>query len=323
MSLEQILDEIRAAHARGQDVARLHSGDLSVWSALAEQLRPTLKAEGIPYTITPGVPSFAAAAATRLRADLARRQPDGGADPRPQARTPVPERERLEVLAATGATLAIHLSIHVLEPVVQTLLPHYGTDCTAVVWRASWPDERIVRAPLGELAQAALQGGLERTALILVGRNLAQDGFGRSPPVCAGLRAPLPPGRVRGGLRMSARWHLSLIGMGMGSPAHLTRQGEQALRRLDLLLLPDKGEDKAELAAARGCACCRRCARISTPTRAAACAWHATPCRRATAPMPPTRRATSMACGAGTTRWPAPGRKRCANNCRTAGERAC
>lgn len=180
LSLEQILDEIRAAHARGQDVARLHSGDLSVWSAMAEQLR-ALRAEGIPYTITPGVPSFAAAAAA-LGCELTL---PGGSQTvvltRAHGRaTPVPERERLEVLAATGATLAIHLSIHVLEPVVQTLLPHYGADCpAAVVWRASWPDERIVRAPLGELAQAA-QGGLERTALILVGRNLAQDGFGRS-----------------------------------------------------------------------------------------------------------------------------------------------
>ena len=180
LSLDAIIEEIRAAHEAGQDVARLHSGDLSVWSAMGEQVR-RLKALGIPYDVTPGVPSFAAAAAT-LGAELTL---PGLVQSVVLTRTtgrasPMPEGENLAAFAATGAVLAIHLSVHVLAQVVADLTPHYGPDCpVAVVWRASWPDERVVRATLATL-DAAISGEMERTALILVGRSLGQAEFGES-----------------------------------------------------------------------------------------------------------------------------------------------
>ncbi|PPB82457.1 precorrin-4/cobalt-precorrin-4 C11-methyltransferase [Albidovulum inexpectatum] len=180
MSLDQIIDEIAAAHAEGKDVARLHSGDLSVWSAMGEQLR-RLRALGIPYDVTPGVPSFAAAAAA-LGAELTLpgvvqsvvlTRTSGRA-------TAMPAGETLENFARTGAVLAIHLSVHVLDRVVAELVPHYGADCpVAVVWRASWPDQRIVRATLGTL-ETAVGAEMERTALILVGRSIGAEDFDES-----------------------------------------------------------------------------------------------------------------------------------------------
>ena len=180
LSLEQIVDEIRAAHALGQDVARLHSGDLSVWSAMGEQLR-CLREEGIDYTVTPGVPSFAAAAAA-LQAELTL---PGLSQSVVLTRTSgrasaMPETENLHNFARTGAVLAIHLSIHVLARVVDELMPHYGADCpVAVVWRASWPDERVVQATLSTVL-AAVGDGMDRTALILVGRTLGAQDFAAS-----------------------------------------------------------------------------------------------------------------------------------------------
>lgn len=179
LSLDAIIDEIAAAHAAGQDVARLHSGDLSVWSAMGEQLR-RLRALGIPYDVTPGVPAFAAAAAT-LGAELTL---PGVAQSVVLTRTSgrasaMPEGETLANFAATGAVLAIHLSVHVLPRVIAELTPHYGADCpVAVVWRASWPDERVLRATLGTLDPAVGEG--ERSALILVGRSLGAEDFDES-----------------------------------------------------------------------------------------------------------------------------------------------
>ncbi len=180
LSLDEIIAEIAAAHAAGQDVARLHSGDLSVWSAMGEQLR-RLRDLGIPYDVTPGVPSFAAAAAA-LGAELTLPgQAQSVVLTRTSGRaTAMPETENLAAFAATGAVLAIHLSVHVLDKVIADLTPHYGADCpVAVIWRASWPDQRIVRATLGTL-QTAVGAEMERTALILVGRTLAAEGFGES-----------------------------------------------------------------------------------------------------------------------------------------------
>lgn len=180
LSLEEIMAEISEAHAAGQDVARLHSGDLSVWSAMGEQLR-RLRALGIPYEVTPGVPSFAAAAAT-LGAELTL---PGLVQSVVLTRTSgrasaMPEEESLANFARTGATLAIHLSVHVLEKVVAELTPHYGADCpVAVVWRASWPDERVVRATLGTL-KTAVGDEMARTALILVGRAIGAEEFEES-----------------------------------------------------------------------------------------------------------------------------------------------
>ncbi|MDZ4311100.1 MAG: precorrin-4 C(11)-methyltransferase [Cypionkella sp.] len=180
LSLDEIIAELATAHAAGQDVARLHSGDLSVWSAMGEQLR-RLRSLNIPYDVTPGVPSFAAAAAALateltlpgLTQSVVLTRTSGRA-------TAMPEAENLPAFAATGATLAIHLSVHVLEKVVADLTPHYGPDCpVAVVWRATWPDERIVRATLATL-QTAIGAEMERTALILVGPALAGEGFEES-----------------------------------------------------------------------------------------------------------------------------------------------
>ena len=180
LSLDEIVAAIVAAHEAGQDVARLHSGDLSIWSAMGEQLR-RLRALDIPVTITPGVPAFAAAAAA-LEAELTL---PGVAQSLVLTRTPgrasaMPPAETLAAFAATGATLAIHLSIHNLAGVVADLQPLYGADCpVAIVWRASWPEERIVCATLATIEQAAADGP-ERTALILVGRVLDTTDFAAS-----------------------------------------------------------------------------------------------------------------------------------------------
>ena len=181
LCLEEIVDEIRRAHSQGLDVARLHSGDVSVWSAMGEQLH-ALRALGIPYTITPGVPSFAAAAA-ELGCELTvPGMSQSVVLTRLQGRaSPVPPSESLEHFARTGATLAIHLSVHALPDVVRALMPHYGADVpAAVVWRASWPDACLVRATLGTLEEAAQGKGPPHTAIILVGRNLDPDAGGRS-----------------------------------------------------------------------------------------------------------------------------------------------
>lgn len=180
MALDDIIAAIREAHASGHDVARLHSGDLSVWSAMGEQLR-RLRALDIPFTVTPGVPAFAAAAAA-LEAELTL---PTIAQSVVLTRTPgrastMPPAESLTNFAEIGATLAIHLSIHNLARVVGDLLPGYGSDCpVAVVYRASWPDQRIVRATLATV-EDAVAGGIERTALILVGRVLGSDSFTES-----------------------------------------------------------------------------------------------------------------------------------------------
>lgn len=180
MDLDTIMAEIATAHAAGQDVARLHSGDLSVWSAMGEQIR-RLRAAGIPFTVTPGVPAFAAAAAA-LEAELTL---PALAQSLVLTRTPgrasaMPPAESLVNFSVTGATLAIHLSIQNLAQVVADLSPAYGADCpVAVVWRASWPDERIVRATLSTI-EAAVAGSIERTALILVGQALGAEDFAES-----------------------------------------------------------------------------------------------------------------------------------------------
>ena len=180
LDLDAIIAEVEKAHQAGLDVARLHSGDLSVWSAMGEQLR-RLRELGIPVSVTPGVPSFSAAAAA-LGAELTL---PGLAQSVVLTRTPgrassMPKGETLANFAATGATLAIHLSVQNLDTVVSDLAPHYGEDCAvAVVYRASWPDERIIRGTLADIA-AKLDDDITRTALILVGPALAGEGFDES-----------------------------------------------------------------------------------------------------------------------------------------------
>jgi len=181
MTLDEIEAELVAAHGAGLDVARLHSGDLSVYSALAEQLR-RLERRGIPYTLTPGVPAFAAAAAALGRELTVPEVAQSVVLTRMGGRASrMPEGERLAAFAATGATLAIHLAIPAIATIVAELTPFYGADCpVAVVVRASWPDERIVRGTLGDIAAKVAADPIERTALILVGRALAAEDFRES-----------------------------------------------------------------------------------------------------------------------------------------------
>jgi precorrin-4/cobalt-precorrin-4 C11-methyltransferase len=181
LDLDGIVAAFVAADEAGQDVARLHSGDLSIWSAVGEQMR-RLDALGLAYTVTPGVPAFAAAAAA-LRRELTLPEV---AQSVVLTRTPgrassMPERETLAAFAATGATLAIHLSIHALDRVVADLLPFYGQDCpVAVVAWASWPQEQVVRGTLATIVDAMADAPVERTGLILVGPALGADDFRES-----------------------------------------------------------------------------------------------------------------------------------------------
>jgi len=189
MNLGQIEAEFVAAHAAGQDVARLHSGDLSVWSAMGEQLRRLSKL-GIPYTITPGVPAFAAAAAALGRELTLPEVAQSVVLTRTSGRaSAMPSGETLAAFAKTGATMAVHLSIHALPRVVKELTPHLSADCpVAVVYRASWPDERIVRGTLGTIEGLVAAVPMERTALILVGRVLAAEDFRESALYDAGYK---------------------------------------------------------------------------------------------------------------------------------------
>lgn len=177
LTLDDIVAEMEAAQEQGLEVARVHSGDPSLYGAIAEQMR-RLDRLGIPYDVTPGVPAFAAAAAA-LRRELT--LPEVAQTvilTRTATRaSAMPEGESLERLAATGATLAIHLSIANLAKIVRALLPYYGADCPAVVaYRVSWPEEQILRGTLADIRDQAKTAGFTRTALILVGRALAGDG---------------------------------------------------------------------------------------------------------------------------------------------------
>ena len=181
MTLDAIAEEFSRAHAEGKDVARLHSGDLSIWSAVGEQLR-RLDSLGIAYTLTPGVPAFAAAAAALQRELTLPEVAQSLVLTRTSGRaSSMPEKETLATFARSGTTLAVHLSIHALARVVDELLPFYGADCpVAVVYRAPWPDERIIQATLGTIGARIGEGEIERTALILVGTVLNPPDFRES-----------------------------------------------------------------------------------------------------------------------------------------------
>lgn len=181
MSLSDIVDELRSAHQQGQDVARLHSGDLSIYSALAEQLR-CLRAEGIPYQLCPGVPAFAAAAAALGQELTLPEVAQSLVITRTQGRaSAMPSSESLENFAKTGATLAIHLSVHAIDDVVARLTPFYGDCCpVAVVFRASHSDEKILRASLSNIAKEVETLSEKRSALILVGPALGESDFKNS-----------------------------------------------------------------------------------------------------------------------------------------------
>jgi precorrin-4/cobalt-precorrin-4 C11-methyltransferase len=189
MSLDGIIEEYCRATDAGQDVARLHSGDLSIWSAFGEQARQ-LEKIGIPYTVTPGVPAFAAASAALRREltvpELAQSLVLTRAEGRASA---MPATENLRTLAAARATMAIHLSIHAIERIVAELMPVYGADCpVAIVYRASWPDERILRGTLATIVGLTANAALERSAVILVGPALGEGEFAESALYSADYR---------------------------------------------------------------------------------------------------------------------------------------
>jgi precorrin-4/cobalt-precorrin-4 C11-methyltransferase len=181
MTLDDIEAEYVAAHAAGQDVARLHSGDLSVFSAVAEQIC-RLERRAIPYTLTPGVPAFAAAAALIGRELTVPEIAQSVVLTRVSGRaSPMPAAERLDAFAATGATLVIHLAIQAMHTIVAELIPFYGEDCPiAVVARATWPDQCIVRGTLADIRAKLADEKIERTAIVLVGHALAAENFRES-----------------------------------------------------------------------------------------------------------------------------------------------
>ncbi|MFJ7909365.1 MULTISPECIES: precorrin-4 C(11)-methyltransferase [unclassified Kitasatospora] len=194
LNLDQITAELVAAHEAGQDVARLHSGDPSVFSAVAEQMR-RLDAAGVPYEVVPGVPAFAAAAAalkreltvptvgqTVILTRIAKRA------------TPMPEGEDLATLGRSGALLVLHLAASYVDDVVEQLLPHYGADCpAAVVAMASRPDELVLRGTVGDIAEQVKAAGVVRTAVIIVGRTLAAEQFRDSHLYSADRERPHEP----------------------------------------------------------------------------------------------------------------------------------
>jgi precorrin-4/cobalt-precorrin-4 C11-methyltransferase len=178
MHLDEIVAEMQRAHTAGQDIARVHSGDPSIYGAVAEQMR-RLDALDIPYEVVPGVPAFAGAAA-RLAAELTLPEisqtiiltrTSGKA-------SAMPESERLEVLGASKATLAIHLSIRNLAYVEQALTPHYGADCPVIiVYRATWPDEEIIVTTLSGMRGRVREEKITRTALVFVGHVFGAANF--------------------------------------------------------------------------------------------------------------------------------------------------
>ncbi|MGH6932083.1 MAG: precorrin-4 C(11)-methyltransferase [Dongiaceae bacterium] len=198
LTLDEIIAHMTAAHGAGQDVARVHSGDPSLYGAIAEQMR-RLDGLDIPYDVTPGVPAYAAAAAL-LKTELTLPEisqtviltrTEGKA-------SPMPNRENLATLGAAGATLAIHLSIRNIRRVVVELTPHYGEDCPCVVvYRVGWPDQQVIRGTLATIAAAVRGSKITRTALIFVGRVFENDSFTDSRLYHADHRHILRPKRRR------------------------------------------------------------------------------------------------------------------------------
>lgn len=181
MHLDEIVEEMKAAYEQDFDVARVHSGDPSLYGAIAEQMR-RLDALDIPYDVTPGVPAFAAAAAA-LAVELTLPEISQTVI---LTRTAVrsssmPEGEDLATLGRSGATLAVHLSVNNLARVVRELSPHYGADCPVVVaYRVTWPDQQFVRGTLADIREKVKAAGITRTALILIGRVLGETDFDES-----------------------------------------------------------------------------------------------------------------------------------------------
>ncbi|MBI5583432.1 MAG: precorrin-4 C(11)-methyltransferase [Deltaproteobacteria bacterium] len=175
MDLPEIIEVMEQGRARGIDVVRLHSGDPSIYGAIREQMNE-LDRRDIAYEVVPGVSSFQAAAAA-LPAELT--APEISQTiilTRASGRTPVPPEQELSELGRTRATLCIFLSVDQVERVPAALIPHYGADCpAAVVYRASWPDQKTIRGTLNDIAGQVKNASIKKTALILVGQALARD----------------------------------------------------------------------------------------------------------------------------------------------------
>lgn len=175
MTLDDTHGKILAAHKRGEDVARVHSGDPSLYGAIAEQIR-RLRADDIPYEIIPGVPAYAAAAAALGQELTIPEIAQSIVLTRMSMQsTSMPAGEALENFAATGATLAIHLAVRNMREIERVLIPHYGKDCpVAVAYRVGWPDEMIMRGTLADIRKKVRAEKITRTALILVGPALGE-----------------------------------------------------------------------------------------------------------------------------------------------------
>lgn len=178
LTLDEIIAEMEAAHAKGLDVARVHSGDPSIYGAMAEQMR-RLDSLGIPYDVTPGVPAFtAAAAAMKQELTIPEVNQTIILTRTSMKSSAMPEGENLATLGRSGATLVIHLSIRNLAKIKAELTPLYGADCPVVVaYRIGWPDEQILRGTLSDISEKVAMSGLQRTAMIFVGRGLDPKNF--------------------------------------------------------------------------------------------------------------------------------------------------
>ncbi|MFB9908594.1 precorrin-4 C(11)-methyltransferase [Allokutzneria oryzae] len=178
LNLDQILAELVAAHEQGKDVARLHSGDPSVFSAMAEQMR-RLDDAGVPYEVVPGVPAFAAAAATLKREFTVPGVGQTVVLTRTSARsTPMPEGEDLTSLGRSRSTMVVHLAVQRIDEVVAELVPNYGEDCpVAVVAWASRENEVVLRGTLADIAAQVHAAGVRSAAVIVVGKVLTASGF--------------------------------------------------------------------------------------------------------------------------------------------------
>jgi precorrin-4/cobalt-precorrin-4 C11-methyltransferase len=180
MTLEEILDVIVAARDAEKDVARVHTGDPLIFGSTAEQMRK-LTELGIDYEIVPGVSSFTAAAAALGRELTLPELCQTVILTRAEGRTPMPPKEKLEELARHNATMALFLSVGLLEEVAASLSPAYGADCpVAVVQKATWPDQRIVRGTLADIAAKVKAAGIKATAMVLIGRVLTAEDFADS-----------------------------------------------------------------------------------------------------------------------------------------------